>query len=433
MRRGTLTWFTGHSMNTSGPSRRWLPLALIGLGALAIGRATLLPDPTSVDQVAALPLTCLVCGEVGAVDVTLNLLLFAPLAAGLALLGTGMIRIFVIAALLSLTIETIQLAWIPGRDASLSDLVTNSIGAAVIGWVVHRRDGMLLPDRRRAGWLTLISLAGWVLLEALAGWSLQPSLPETVYWGQWAPDLGSLDRFRGTILNAAVAGEFLPPHRLTASNRFRQNLLQGAGPVTTTAITGSPPSELAPIVSVFDGGSREIFLLGQRQDEAFFRLRTRVTDLRFRPPAIGIPHAVPTMPGESLTISASYTRGRYWLRLEVGGRVSERTLDATPNWAWSFLMPFGNYALGMYAPWLTALWVAGLLLPIGYWSGRIGTAIGLVGAGITVGLTLALVPVCCELPPIHLIEWASAALGLILGHAGGRLSLRHRTSTTQPE
>jgi hypothetical protein len=405
------------------PPRR-LGLALVILGALAIAIATLRPTPEMADRAALLPLTCLVCGEVGGTDVVLNLLLFAPFAAGLALLGLRTRRVLVIAALVSLTIETLQFAWVPGRDASLSDLLTNSIGAAIVAWLVHRRSGFLRPNPRRAGWLSLAGVLAWVSLEVAAAWSLQPSLPETSYWGQWAPDLGFLDRFRGTVLGAAVAGDSLPPHRLTGSEVVRRQLLQSGGPVTARAITGDPPQNLAPIVSVFDGRSTEIFLLGQRRKEAVFRLRTRVADLRLRPPAIRIPNAVPATPGDSLVLSASYAAGRYSLRVEARGQTAERTLAATPNWAWSYFMPFGDYALGEDARWLTALWVAGLLLPIGFWASRSGTCSVIVAVWAGIVLTLALVPRIFDLPSLHPSEYLAAAAGLILGQLTARSSNR---------
>jgi len=402
---------------------RSLGLTLVVLGALAIAIATLLPAPEPMDPPTIPPLSCIVCGELGATDIALNLLLFAPFAAGLVLLGLPTARIFAMSVLMSLAIETLQIKLIPGRDASVSDLVTNSIGALIVAWIVHRRAALILPDRHRAGWLAAAGLAGWISLEAVSGWALQPSLPATVYWGQWAPNLGFLDQFRGAVLDARAGGDSLPPTRSPESGRLRQQLLRGAAPVTARVITGHPPQDLAPIVSVFDARYTEIFLLGQRGDQAFFRSRTRVSGLKLRPPAIRIEHAIPVTPGESLALAASYAKGRYSLRVEAADKTVERTLDASPNWAWSYFMPWENYALGDDAPWLTALWVAGLLLPIGYWSERSGSHAGRGAAWVLVGLTLVLVPVAFDLPAVHLSEWAAAAAGLLLGLVSARRSL----------
>jgi hypothetical protein len=416
--------------SSSLQSPRWFGVTLVVLGALAIGILTLWPAPEPADPPTIPPLSCLICGDLGATDIVQNLLLFAPFAAGLVLLGLPTTRVFAISALISLAIETLQIKVIPGRDASVSDFLSNSLGAAMAAWVAHRRGAVMLPDQRTAGWFAAAGLAVWISLETLSGWALQPSLPATIYWGQWAPDLGFLDQFRGTVLGAWVGGEPLPPNRSPESRRLRDQLLRDGAPVSAKAISGHPPDDLAPIVSVFDGRYTEIFLLGQRGDEAFFRLRTRVKDLRLRPPAIRIKHAMPLLPGESLALAARYDKGHYSLRVEAAGKTVERTLDASPNWAWSYFMPWENYALGAEAPWLTALWVAGLLFPIGYWVGRSGSRGGSALAWLLVGLTLLLVPRIFELPVVQVSEWAAAALGLGLGHQSARWSLDRWPSST---
>jgi glycopeptide antibiotics resistance protein len=91
--------------------------------------ATLVPAPGNAAAAAATPLWCLVCGPRGEVDVVLNLLLFVPFAVGLRLAGMPFRRIVAWAAGLTLAVETLQATVIPGRDASLSDLLTNTTGA----------------------------------------------------------------------------------------------------------------------------------------------------------------------------------------------------------------------------------------------------------------------------------------------------------------
>jgi hypothetical protein len=209
---------------------------------------------------------------------------------------------------------------------------------------------------------------------------------------------------------------------LPESHLLRDRLLEGAGPVTVEGITGRAPVNLAPIVSVFDGHTVEIFLLGQRRDQAIFRLRTRVSDLKFHPPGIGIEHALPVNPGTPFILAGSYLRGRYWLRVDVGGRTVERTLAASPNWAWSFMLPMGNRAFGWEVYWLTALWVGMLLFPIGYWAGRSGSRGIAAAVWLLVGVTLVLVPRWFALPPVHWSEWAAAGIGLMLAHAAARRS-----------
>jgi hypothetical protein len=185
--------------------------------------------------------------------------------------------------------------------------------------------------------------------------------------------------------------------------------------VSLIAITAGPPARLAPIVSVFDGLQTEIFLVGQWRNDAIFRIRTRVSDLRLRPPAIRIQEAV-SVAGDSLAVAASYAHGRYSLCITTRSGSSEHTIRATPNWAWSYFMPFENYALGESAAWLTAFWVAGLLLPIGYWARRSGPGPWPTCTWGTVALTFTFLPLFSGLAPLQASEWLAALVGLGLGH-----------------
>jgi hypothetical protein len=395
-------------------------LLLVVAGSLAIAVATLRPDPQAARRVSELPLSCLVCGDLGGMDVALNLLLFAPVACGLALLGVSTPRITLIAALASLSIETIQFAWLPGRDASLSDLLTNTAGAACFGWLTLHRASILLPNPREAQRLTGAAVVGWIALQCGGAWSLAPTLPPTIYWGQWAPDLGFLEQFHGSVLDARIAGDSVPPHRSRASDHLRSLLLREGGPVSARVILGPPPRALAPIFSVFDGRSTEIFLLGQRRDEAFFRLRTRASTLRLRPPALRLPGALTGPPGDTVALTASYLHGRYHLRVENRTRVTETTLDVTPSMGWAFFMPFREFAIAPAYGWITTLWIAVLLLPLGYWTARASTLQALLTTVVGVAATFTATPWLFDLQPVPGAEWAAAGAGLALGVLLGR-------------
>jgi glycopeptide antibiotics resistance protein len=72
-----------------------------------------------------------------AVNVVGNVLLFAPLGAGLRLLGRPL-RVTILAGFaLSAAIEVVQLA-IPGRTTSTADVLCNTAGIALGWWVASR-------------------------------------------------------------------------------------------------------------------------------------------------------------------------------------------------------------------------------------------------------------------------------------------------------
>src|SRR5512138_3613126 len=75
------------------------------------------------EQFFTLPAYCVFCGTLGGVDFALNTALFVPLGLGLRRL-TGSWRLsLVTGALITLLIESLQWRFIPGRDASLGDLI----------------------------------------------------------------------------------------------------------------------------------------------------------------------------------------------------------------------------------------------------------------------------------------------------------------------
>lgn len=76
------------------------------------------------------------------VGTILNVVLFVPVGFALGLLTTSPRRALAIAIGASALIEIIQLIPTLGRQASLSDVLTNAAGAAVgvgLAWVWHRR------------------------------------------------------------------------------------------------------------------------------------------------------------------------------------------------------------------------------------------------------------------------------------------------------
>ena len=137
------------------------------LGWIAIASLTLKPHPADAGQVVDLPLTCLVCGESGAQDVVLNVLLFIPLGIGLGLWRLPRSRAIIAVVLTTLCVETIQFAFLAGRDASLSDVMTNSAGGLLGLAAGGNWRWLVQPGPRQARSLALLAAALW--LATLAG------------------------------------------------------------------------------------------------------------------------------------------------------------------------------------------------------------------------------------------------------------------------
>jgi hypothetical protein len=390
-------------------------------GLLFIAALTLRPDPRAVLLAAQTPFTCLLCGSLGLTDVLLNILLFVPYGLGLRLSGLSRLRTMLIVAATTGAVELTQYLFLPGRDASLSDLLTNTTGGALGLLLAERWRLVLTPAPPMARRLAAVAGIAWLLVQAFTAWALAPSLPATTWWGQHTPELGQFDRFTGRLLTAQVAGERLPSTRYHNSAAIRRALLEGPASVEATVEAGRPTDRLAPIASIFDEDQHEVLILGQRGRDLVFRLRLRASDLRLRSPAAHLPDALPVAPGDTVTLRAQWGAQRMLLERVHGGTHQSFGLTLSPSLGWSLLMPWEHYGWGPEAALLTALWLAGLLLPFGYWL-RLGwgradqgwwltalcaSAVVAVGLGVVARLSGMVVP-----PPS---EWAAAALGIMAG------------------
>ncbi len=145
------------------------------------------------------PLAALMSGQSHLVDVLRNVALFAPLGIGLRWLLAGIaigprgqvVGAMLLAGLLALIIELVQLS-IPGRTATLIDVLANAAGAGLGSTWLARPvasvidligKGCLTLVQRVPAWAVAIGLGGWVTGSGwlLAHWQ-QATLP--VNWSE---------------------------------------------------------------------------------------------------------------------------------------------------------------------------------------------------------------------------------------------------------
>jgi hypothetical protein len=356
-------------------------------------------------------------------DALLNFLLFVPYGVGLFLLGMPWRKACILILASTITIELLQLTMVSGRDASLSDVLTNSLGGSVGFFLARHWRRVVFPAPEKSRWLACASLGTWLGTQALSGWGLQTELPRTVYYGQWAPALAQFDQFTGTVHRVDLDRMHLPNGPIAESAALRRVLDMESSVLRLEAVSGSPTRRLSPIFSIFDEGYREILVLGQNGRDAVFRLRTRLHLLRLRNPALAVRGALPGDPGVALAFEASRIGGRLWLKIRSGNserrQGAEGALALSPSMSWSFLLPY-EHAFAGEQRYLTMLWLAAMLFPAGYWSvGAVRTKRGTMAAALAVALTLyvglRLVPLWFDLPPVDLTEWLAAAGGWTTG------------------
>ena len=376
---------------------------VFAVGGISV--ATLLPTAAPPADTP----TCFLCNARVTADILANVILFTPLGIGFGLLGFGIRRSLGLGAALACCVELLQFSTIPGRDAAIGDLVFDTLGTGAGLLIVASAVHWIRPSARRSAVLSLAAAISAAAVFTLTGYLLTPALPRSTYHGQWTPNITGLEWYRGHVLGVTLGSSPLPPKRLSNSDSVRNLLLDGAS-LDVLAIAGPRIPRLGSLFSIYDDAHRQIILLGPDRDDLVFRYRTRASVLRLDQPRLrsrGLMLGV--SPGDTLRIRV--WRDRHYCIEFIDVRACP--LGFTIGSGWGFLL-----YVDAFPRWLTKLldvtWVAGLLVPFGYWARPRGAALT---GGALVLTALAVGPSIGNLLPTPWLEWLGAISGASLGHA----------------
>jgi hypothetical protein len=389
---------------------------LAGLGAVAILVLTLFPNREQGPYAELTPLLCIICGPHGGADVFLNLLLFMPLAVGLRLLGWTWGRVVLASALLSLSVEILQLTVIPGRDASLSDLVTNTTGGAVGAALGARLVTLLLPDRRIARRLFAGALGIFLLVLALSALALQPWSPDGLVRSECTENDQRADVFTRSARRVTVNGVPVPCEApLLAAAEWDRRVGRGAVDLEIEAVSRRVRGRA--LVHVLREGRHYLTVLAQLGRTAEFTSATAAERVSLYGPTLRLPLAFPADSGVPVTVEATSVGRRVYLAATHGGERREVSLALSPSHGWTAVMIPGILPSNRLRE-TTAVWLALLILPAAYWAWFAGRPAGVaaaLAAAVTVGL--GVLPALTGYAPVHWSEWAGAGLGVAVGWA----------------
>ena len=355
-------------------------------------------------------------------DVFLNLLLFVPLGAGLRLAGWRWRAVVAGAALVSFTVELLQYTVVTGRDASLSDLLTNTAGAAAAAALAARWRALALPSSRAAARLFLGWSLFWVGALAATVWLQDPRSLRGPLRSGW-PETASPDRvFGGRVLEARVDGVAMPRQETPPDRAaLRRSLDRGEAMIEVRVVSGPPTDDLVLLYSL-QVRHTPLLGLGQYGRDAVLVVPSRGQRLRIWSPTVQLRDAFPPDSGVPVTLQGGIRDGRLRLGVRWGGRVRQTGMQLRPTQGWTAVPPM-KFVLGRRVRLLTALWVGALVLPLGYWAaalprrGTPGAAlVGVVAAGLLV------LPALTRSPPSHWTEWTAALTAAALGWAGSRFA-----------
>ena len=387
---------------------------MVGLAGIAI--ATLTPIRDARGLVLLTPLTCLVCGDRGGADIAVNLFLFLPLAIGLRLSGQSWLRTVLVAAAVSFTVESLQLTVVPGRDASLSDLLSNTTSGAIGATIGAFLPQALAPARRRAFILLAGGVAFVLALLALSAWLLSPDISEGRFISRWALPSEPLV-FGGRVRSVRLEGVPMPAEGSPPDSAALRRRLDGGSLTLEAEVVSGAPMMDASYIYLFSVPSGDALALTQLERHAAVQLPARALRYRFRPPSVSLADGLPSAPGLPVRLLATEHRYRVGLTSEYAGAVRSVEFAISPAYGWTMLLPF-DLAVGPGTRWITTLCLAALFLPLGYWAAW--TRRPLAGAGALAGallLAFAVLPEVASFPPVHWSEWLGGVLGAAAGWA----------------
>jgi hypothetical protein len=393
--------------------------------------ATLTPSDDPRRASFLTPLLCLICGEQGGADVAANLLLFLPFAVGLRLAGWSWRRTVAAAASVSFTVELLQYLVITGRDASLSDVLTNTASGAMGAALGGVLPALTAPSPVRATRLLVGALAAPLALLAAWGWLLGPDMPPGRLMSRWAHVAPGIDVFDGRVRAVRLNGRAMPADGPPPDARRLRTEVAGGAIDLAAEVTSGAPVRIASWIYMFRVPSGGAVTLSQLRRRAVFAVPARALRFHFFPPTVTLADAFPAEPGAPVTLRAVERRRDLILSSSYGGRTRSVALGITPAYGWILVSPF-QFGGGTER-WMTALCLLLLYLPAGYWAASIGRptrAVAGLGAGIS--LALAAVSPAAGLAPAPWTEWLGALAGAAFGWALRRAAAYLQTRCVSP-
>jgi len=414
-------------------TQRQVGLALSISALLLIASATLFPDPDAAYRASQNPPWCILCGSHGTVDFVLNLILFLPLGFGLRLRGWRLAVILAAGASLTLSIETTQALVLTGRDPSLGDLLANTSGALIGGILGRSWATWLTPTPMAARRLTMAAAGSWLLVQLFTAWALQPSTPQGQYFGQWQLRQQGMDVFEGNVIEAYLNRLPLPQGPALNSAEFQQASRDTISRLATTVISGRQTRRFAPIVAVAHARQFHVVSLGQVGRHIVHYRRFRAADLRLRSPAIRLSHGLPEGPGDSVRIVGLRAGNTMSITAERGAITRTFQLRLSPSMGWTLLNPL-DHSLGPYVHVGNAMWLAGWLALVGWWScfasDRAPPRLLLfLGATLT---GLLVIPLLAGYRIAIWSDWVGGAAGWIVAVVAAGWARRAGRAVTQP-
>ena len=400
--------------------------AFVAVCLVVIAFATLWPTDSST----SLPATCIFCGSLGGVDFALNIALLIPLGIGLRWIVGNWKTAAVLGALTSPVIETLQWRLIPGRDASLGDLLANTIGVMLGVWLATEGIRWLNATGAAARRLTIASGLLMSVVVVVSAVLLQPAPTRWSQWVQWTPVRKNMDIFPGQLDGVAMNGVPIRPAEMLRRNRTLDTAIHSVAVRATITGPVAPTKRAAHIVRIANN-DEEGFALTQRRASVLFRTNQLAARLKLRTITVELANAFPS-PDDgangqaAITIDARSEPGVMAVSSSDNGIATSVALRRTVGLAWAMLVPWDIALSPTWWP-ANAAWLAALVLPVAYFASRTGRSPpdesrrGFTWWPVALVLaTMAIVPSDAGASFLGAGEWLGVLLGVVAGALLGR-------------
>ncbi|HEX5633052.1 MAG TPA: VanZ family protein [Gemmatimonadales bacterium] len=408
-------------MSGTAPSRRRrlvgrILAALTGVGILFL---TLWPAPEEAARSAETPLWCLVCGDIGTQDVIQNVLMLLPFGLGLAMGGASRRAAALAGFALSCTVEALQLSVVPGRDASLSDVLTNSTGAALGAWLATQLDVLLHPSPRQAARLAWGAVATFVVFWVLSGWLVGLSPGPAPWRVDVQPDIVDAPAFDGEVRAAAVSGVALRPGLQDVPPAIHDAYAADSIAVVLSLVATGGVAGRGGLLQVRDALGRVNAVAQRMGTDGRLSLRIRASQLLLRPIRFRAPGVFAVRAGAPIAFDVRREGGWMAIAAAHDGAPASRT-GIGPHWLTTIMLPV-DAEPGLAWELFAYLWVSALLALAANWAvqGALRRPAALAMAALA-AVALAAVPPLFRLAPTSPAGWGMALGGVALGLLVGR-------------
>jgi hypothetical protein len=348
--------------------RRGPATVLVAVSLALVGLMTLGPTEAVVDT----PVLCIICGSLGGVDFILNVILFVPL--GLSLQWTtGRWRTSAIVGMTTtLVIEGLQWRIITGRDASLGDLLANTLGTLLGVWIATAVFRWLNATGVSARRYAEAWGSAAVVVIIVSVWLLQPVVPRNPQWVQWTPVRLNTEPFKGHLISVELKTRTIyRVESVQASEAF--DTLARSLSVRANIRSLGGPTRLPAIIVRIANDEEEGFTLAQSGQSAVFRTYIAAAKLRLRPILVGLDRAFGSSErigaDADFTIEGTSTPQYIFLRRSGAEGVSDVRVPRTVGLAWALLLPQDVALDGRW--WVAnAVWLAALMIPVSFFTMR---------------------------------------------------------------